>query len=654
VQVRAAAWSLRQLENAAWAAPDGSKEQAYFRATADANWKWLVAQIPEWTAQQGEAHGYLPPLGSDKALGPWQVDYVASTAISAASRGSADALTFLNWMKNFLIGRFMQPENVFSARDGVTYILAVGPEDGPGFYKTWAEISQVTKSYGLSQAADWDGALAGDYAQSALATLAGIYYLTGDIKAKEAYFKLLALEPLLAARGDFENTPNYAVLFPGVYADTPLDPNMEIPLSTPPAQTGSNSGGGTSPGSGSNGSAGDDAVVLTAVANGSVIDLGGGADRLTLSSAGPNTLTVNNTETIIGGSAADNVTLGTAVSGANVNLGGGADRLTLSSAGPNTLTVSNTETIIGGSQADNVTLGTAVSGATVNLVGGLDRLTLSSVGPNTLTVSSTETIIGGSQADNVTLSSTASGAVVDLGGGLDRLTLSSVGPNTLTVSNTETIIGGSQADNVTLSSTVSGAVVDLGGGLDRLTLSSAGPNTLTVSNTETVIGGSQADYLRVQSGGTVLAGGDGDDTIFGGSSRDLIAGGRGNDLLTGGGGADVFTFGDVGELRALGGTAPASPPPTDRSLVGVDRITDFVSGMDVIQLNHLDANTALAGYQGFRYLGQTTTVAANSLSWFWNNDGNTVIRADVNGNTTPDLVIELIGKIQLTTADFVF
>jgi hypothetical protein len=52
VQVRAAAWSLRQLENAAWAAPDGSKEQAYFRATADANWKWLVAQIPEWTARR--------------------------------------------------------------------------------------------------------------------------------------------------------------------------------------------------------------------------------------------------------------------------------------------------------------------------------------------------------------------------------------------------------------------------------------------------------------------------------------------------------------------------------------------------------------------------------------------------------------------------
>ena len=52
-QVRGAAWSLREVEDAAWAAPDGSAEKAYFRSAADANWKWLVSKIPDWTAHAG-------------------------------------------------------------------------------------------------------------------------------------------------------------------------------------------------------------------------------------------------------------------------------------------------------------------------------------------------------------------------------------------------------------------------------------------------------------------------------------------------------------------------------------------------------------------------------------------------------------------------
>ena len=54
---------------------------------------------------------------------------------------------------------------------------------------------------------------------------------------------------------------------------------------------------------------GSDTVVLTGTVSGSVIDLGAGADNLTLADGG-NTITVSNTETIIGGSGADIVTLG--------------------------------------------------------------------------------------------------------------------------------------------------------------------------------------------------------------------------------------------------------------------------------------------------------------------------------------------------------
>jgi hypothetical protein len=130
MQTRSAAWTMRQIEQAAWAAPDGSAEKAYFTKLADTNWKWLVEQLPAWTAEQGEAHGWLPTWDKIRDLTPWQQDYFASTAISAASRGNADALTYLNWAKNFLIGRFEAAEEGFNIRDGAAFVLHVRPVDG--------------------------------------------------------------------------------------------------------------------------------------------------------------------------------------------------------------------------------------------------------------------------------------------------------------------------------------------------------------------------------------------------------------------------------------------------------------------------------------------------------------------------------------------
>ncbi|MCW8088519.1 right-handed parallel beta-helix repeat-containing protein, partial [Sabulicella glaciei] len=66
------------------------------------------------------------------------------------------------------------------------------------------------------------------------------------------------------------------------------------------------------------GTSGDDSITLSGVANGVTVDLGAGSDTLTLSSAGPNTLVVFNTEVIKGGSQADTVMLGTAISGGTI------------------------------------------------------------------------------------------------------------------------------------------------------------------------------------------------------------------------------------------------------------------------------------------------------------------------------------------------
>src|SRR5205823_2790194 len=85
------------------------------------------------------------------------------------------------------------------------------------------------------------------------------------------------------------------------------------------------------------------------------VDLGAGADKLTLANGG-NTGTLNNVETVVGGSGADAVTLGSAVTNGAIDLGAGSDTLTLAN-GTNSATVSNVESVTGGTGNDAITLG---------------------------------------------------------------------------------------------------------------------------------------------------------------------------------------------------------------------------------------------------------------------------------------------------------
>src|SRR5438067_1585010 len=58
-QVRGKAWGLREIDEAAYANPDGSAEKAYFTQVSNDNWSWLVSQLPTWTAAQGQAYGQI-------------------------------------------------------------------------------------------------------------------------------------------------------------------------------------------------------------------------------------------------------------------------------------------------------------------------------------------------------------------------------------------------------------------------------------------------------------------------------------------------------------------------------------------------------------------------------------------------------------------
>ncbi|WP_376089882.1 M10 family metallopeptidase C-terminal domain-containing protein [Roseomonas sp. CCTCC AB2023176] len=174
--------------------------------------------------------------------------------------------------------------------------------------------------------------------------------------------------------------------------------------------------------------AGDDVMVLTKAVTGATIDLLGGGDTLTLSSAGANTLTVSNVETIIGGGYADTVTLATPLVGGTIALGAGADRLALSSTGGNDVSVSSVETVVGGSGNDRiVNLG---PGARLEGGGGADTLIGSANADDLYGGAATDLLTGGAGADRFIYKAVADAApgagerITDFDATSDRLVFS--------------------------------------------------------------------------------------------------------------------------------------------------------------------------------------------------------------------------------------
>lgn len=611
MQVRAAAWSLRQIENALWAAPEGGAERAFLESVSSSNWKWLVSQIPAWTAMQGEAHGWLPGIyGNLGNIGPWQQDYFASTVISAASRGNADALTFLNWQSNFLVGRFLQGENGFHPHDGAAYRIAVSPGNGAPFFQTWAEIGAATAARGQSNGDGWSQSV-GDYARLAAGTLAGIHLLTGSEVALAAYRVLTTGSAPGITHFWLTREPQYAVTIPGLYSGTirgteendlvaPRSggPTLDIDLGGgsdimqlgPGNNTGSvrnvevllgNSGSdlitiegaqsgsfvnlgagadtvfvnGGGPVSVTNvervlGGARNDHVILTdTIANAIVLDLGGGRDILELAAPG-NTVSVRNVETILGSSGADSVTLLTGLADGLVDLGGGADVLRMSNLG-NQATIRGAETVLGFGGVDDITLEAAPSGSWVDLGSGADILRLAN-GTNAVTAANVETVLGGTGDDAVTVLAAAPGSLFDLGAGQDVLRLSGTGGMSVRAAGVETILGGAANESVTLLTQIVGGLVSLGAGNDALQLGNFA-NRALVANVETILGGTGADWVILQSAalpGMLVDLGAGNDTLRLGVFNNTVTV-RNVETIIGSGLADVVTLGTVAAGTAV-------------------------------------------------------------------------------------------------------
>lgn len=131
-----------------------------------------------------------------------------------------------------------------------------------------------------------------------------------------------------------------------------------------------------------------------------------------------------------------------------------------------------------------------------------------------------------------------------------------------------------------------------------------------------ITGAAGKDMLSGNAGNNQLFGGEGADSLFGGAGDDVIDGGAGRDKLKGDAGADVFVFYSV----------------SDSAQGAADSIQDFVTGVDVVDLRGIDANSAMAGDQAFVFGHGADGAAA---LWF----AAGMLNGDVDGDGKADLSI---------------
>jgi len=145
------------------------------------------------------------------------------------------------------------------------------------------------------------------------------------------------------------------------------------------------------------------------------------------------------------------------------------------------------------------------------------------------------------------------------------------------------------------------------------------------------------DSLFGGSGNDTLGGGSGNDTLNGGFGSDWLEGGQGRDILSGGVGADIFAFIAV----------------TDSSGTTSDRILDFETGIDRIDVRLLDASS-LPGDQAFNFIANLGFSAAGQIRTSYSASSNvTLVLVNLDADFEHEMTIILNGQRNLSASDFI-
>lgn len=306
----------------------------------------------------------------------------------------------------------------------------------------------------------------------------------------------------------------------------------------------------------------------------------------------------------------------------------------------------------------------------------LNSLGYSSVAPTLAALYNTAVSIGGTQGDDKLQADKMFVSLVDGGAGNDILygnglgsTLSGgAGDDIFVVKGAADIVREAAASG--FDTVVSSIDYTLGAHLEALRLSDSAragtgndlanrmtgndaDNVLTgLGGDDTLQGGAGSDTLRGGDGNDQLRGDDGNDALFGGAGIDQLLGAEGNDTLHGDAGGDVLEGGAGNDLLTGGAGADTFRFRADSALGhDVDRIADFVSGLDRIDLKAIDAIAGTGANEAFTYIaGQSFHAKAGELR-FEKTAAGLRLEGDVNGDGVADFSILLVGVNTIAPSD---
>jgi len=217
-QIRALAWGLRALSNAAYITPDNDSLKSYFDTVVQNNMEHMVEKYITngFYDAAGELEGYVEVYSTgrgplDGIFSAWMDDYVTLSLGLIAQRGNAEAEEMLDWKNNWTAGRFTSEEQGFDPRAGTIYQHKWN--DGTNLYDTWKGMYDANvAAYGVQT--ELNSISAFGYAASARGALATLITETGNPQAIEAYgFVVGETEDVLTTSGYRSDsvTPKYVL-----------------------------------------------------------------------------------------------------------------------------------------------------------------------------------------------------------------------------------------------------------------------------------------------------------------------------------------------------------------------------------------------------------------------------------------------------------
>ena len=146
-------------------------------------------------------------------------------------------------------------------------------------------------------------------------------------------------------------------------------------------------------------------------------------------------------------------------------------------------------------------------------------------------------------------------------------------------------------------------------------------------------------------GADSLSGNKAANRLEGGGGADNIGGGRGVDSLIGGSGGDIFVFSSLGDSESYSHRS-------DGKKKAPDKLADFKSGEDRIDVSGIDAVWGTASNEAFTYIGAAAFSGSAGQIRTVQGPDRVHVFADVDGNAVADFHI-IVMSTTIAASDFI-